>query len=166
VGNVVTVRQDFKGDMTDAELQNTVHLLVHNIASFRDHAIKFAGKDQAQKNVIDQTVSQSLDLKIMIDLWNKEKHGGDSRDSKSNLHPRLINVARSLRLQTSDKLNSFMSFVLGADGNLVLTGDGESKLIVNGEVVDQNGDFIGSLGEIAERAVNTLERLLDEIQNS
>ena len=68
---------------------NRVSLLLNNIACLKDH-LKSWCKKNGKPFTGDQLMDSNRDAAIIHDLWNLDKHGGPSHDSKSGLSPRLL----------------------------------------------------------------------------
>ena len=79
---IVAVFQDFRGGLTNAELSNLAYTLIHNIANLRDHLRKWAVQNEKDKEKVDEAFTQSLELKIIQDLSDNDKHGYPPRNGK------------------------------------------------------------------------------------
>lgn len=157
------VFQDFRGGLSDDELSNQVHSVIHNIANLRDHLRRWASQNGHDKRKVDQTFNGCLALQIAQDLSNNDKHGYPPRDSgHSSKCPRLVEVNRVMRLQTQAKKGSFIGMTLGANGIPIFVGDGTATAVVTGDVVDKANERIGDLYEITKQAVQAWEGLLTE----
>lgn len=155
------VIQDFRSGFSDDELLNQAHILVHNIANLRDHLRKWAAHNGHDKNRVDQTVDSCLEVQIIKDLSNNDKHGYPPRDGgHSGRCPQLTDVNREMRLQTQAKKGSMIAMTLGADGSPRFIGDGTAKAVVKCDVVDNDKHRIGDLYDIAIKAVEAWEALL------
>jgi hypothetical protein len=160
---IKAVLQDFRGALSDDELSNQVHTVIHNIASLRDHLRRWATQNGQDKTKVDQAIDNSLDLQVVQDLSNNDKHGYPPRDGgRSGKYPRLVEINRVMCLQTQAKIGSMISMTIGHDGVPKFSGDGSAKAVVTGEVIDNAKNRMGDLYEIAIRAVEAWERLLAE----
>jgi len=158
---IKAVFQDFHGGLSDDELSNQAHTVIHNIANLRDHLRRWAAQNGQDKAKVDQTIDNSLDLQIVQDLSNNDKHGYPPRDGgRSGKSPRLIEINRVMRLQTQAKKGSMIAMTIGASGVPKFIGDGSAKAVVTAEVVDNARNRIGDLYEIANKAIEAWERLL------
>jgi hypothetical protein len=155
------VFQDFRGGLSDDELSNQAHTVIHNIANLRDHLHRWAAQTGQDKAKVDQTIDSCLDLQILEDLSNNDKHGYPPRHGgRSGKCPQLIEINRVMRLQTQAKKGSMIGMTIGTGGVPEFIGDGSAKAVVTGEVVDNAKNRIGDLYEIANKAVEGWERLL------
>jgi hypothetical protein len=153
------VFQDFRGGFSDDELSNQAHTVIHNIANLRDHLGRWAAQNGQDKTRVDQTIDNCLELQIVQDLSNNDKHGYPPRDGgRSGKCPQLIEINRVMRLQTQSKKGSGMTIDMGSVPKFI--GDGSAKAVVTGEVVDNARNRIGDLHQIVNKAVEGWERLL------
>ena len=156
-----TVRQDFRGGLTDAEISNLAHTLIHNIANLRDHLRKSAVQNVKDKKKVDEAFAQSMELKIIQDLSDNDKHGYPRRDGGlSGKCPKLVEINRIMQLETQAKKGSTSGLTLGAGGVPKFFGNGTAKAIITGDVVDNKNNCIGDLHKIATKAVEAWEQLL------
>jgi len=81
---ITFVFQDFRGDLTVAELSNLVYMLISNIANLRDHLRKWAVKNGKGKEKVNEAFKQSLELRIIQDLSNNDEHGYRRRYRQGN----------------------------------------------------------------------------------
>jgi len=157
------VIQDFRGGFSDHELSNQAHTVIHNIANLRDHLRRWVAQNGQDVDKVDQTVDNCLDLQIMQDLSDNDKHGYPPRNSgRSGKCPQLIKINRVMCLQTQAKKGSMIAMTIGPGGVPKFIGDGSAKAVVTGDVVDEAKNRIGDLYEITSNAVEAWERLLVE----
>ena len=153
--------QDFLGGSTEEELSNLVHTLIHNIANLPNHLKQWAKRNGKDETRLKKVLDQSIELQIIIDLSNNDKHGYPPRaGGKSKKSPQLVSVNRVMELKTQAKKNSNVGMTLGTDGKPNIYGDGSGKVIINGDVIDKEGNRIGNLYEIERKAVETLEQIM------
>lgn len=158
---IKAVFQDFRGSFSDDDLSNYAHTVIHNIANLQDHLRRWAAHNGHEKTKVDQIVANSLDLQIIKDLSDNDKHGYPRRDGGySGKYPQLVNINRVMQLKTQAKKGSTSGMTLGTDGVPKFFGDGTAKAIITGDVVNNNNNRIGDLHEIATKAVEAWEQLL------
>lgn len=158
---IKAVFQDFRGGFSDDELANQAHAAIHNIANLCDHLRRWAGDNGQDKTKVDHAVKNSLELQIILDLSNNDKHGYPPRNGgRSGKSPQVTNINRVMQLQTQAKKGSMMGMTIGPGGVPKFIGDGTAKAVVTGDVIDSNKHRIGDLYEIANKAVDTWEQLL------
>lgn len=162
-GTFVGIYQDFRGGLSSEEMANFIHSVNHNIASLKDHLKKWARAHGKDVGKIDGAMKNSLDLRLIYDLWDVDKHGGARRDGGySGLTPWIKDIDRVMRLQTQAKAGAAVTMTLGPDGVPVIRGDGSGLAVITADVVDPAGKVIGDLFEIQERAVKAWEALLND----
>ncbi len=155
--------QDFRAGLSDDELSNQAHTVIHNIANLHDHLRRWAAHQGRDKSKVDQTVENSLELQIVRDLSNNDKHGYPPRDRiRSGKFPQLTEINRVMQLQPQAKKSSTIAMTVGAGGIPKFIGDGTAKAVVTGDVVDIDNNRIGDLYDIANHAVGAWEQLLAE----
>lgn len=71
-GKRIGFYQDWGGGRSDAELANTTHMLIYNIANLKDLLKKWAVHNGKDKTKVDDAFKSSLLLKIIKDLSNNE----------------------------------------------------------------------------------------------
>jgi hypothetical protein len=148
--------QDFRGGLSQEQLSNQAHLVIHNIANLRDHLRRWAAQKGLNRDKVDQTVKSSFELQVIQDLSNNDKHGYPPRDGGcSGKAPQLGEVTRVLRLCGS----GVATFTGGAPQ---ITGDSTAEAVVTAEIFDQAGGRIGDLHDVAAEAVSAWEKLLKD----
>ena len=158
---IKAVFQDFRGGFSDDDLSNQAHSVIHNVANLRDHLRRWASHHDQDKNKVDQAIDECLELQIVKDLSNNDKHGYPPRDGgHSGRCPQLLEISRVMRLQTQPKKGSMIGMTIGARGVPKFLGDGTAKALVTGDVVDNDGTRIGDLYDIANKAIDAWESLL------
>lgn len=157
----VALVQDFSGGATEAELSDTLHSLIHNIASFHDHLQKWGGRHGVSEESVHNFLRESSDFCVVRDLWNNDKHGYPPRnDGWSRKAPRLLGARCMCRLATRAEKNSAVRMTLGRSGRPITSGDGSSSVIITGEVVDKNGSGLGEAYDFIERSLRVCEAAL------
>jgi hypothetical protein len=146
------IRQDFSGGLTDAELTNRAHQVIQLLAHLEDH-LRSAG---VRKDVVDATVRKSFPIRVLKDLANVEKHGGQSRKSHSGQSPELRNVRRMLRVRGP------VTVLMGGDGKMHSHGKGTAIAVLTADVVGADGEAVGELHELLSDALTDWEVALTE----
>lgn len=156
----ISLTQDFAGGRSSESTENTAHTLIANVASLRDHLITWAEANGHTKDEVYDAMRNSEPLKIMADLWNKDKHGAPLRKPWMPSTVSLVNVRTRLRLSTGAEAGSAVTLRLGHGGVLKKSGKGSAEAVVHGDVVDEHGSRLGELSDIARCAIRDWERLL------
>ena len=165
--NRVVIRQDFKGGLSDAEIENLAQSVIANIASFRNHLRIWAARNDHDRNRVDQAFSESLALQVITDLWNAFNHSGPPRNrGYSAKAPRLLEVNRVFRFSGGDGPRSVV--VLSSPGALPPTmsvsSSGSTGIVITGKVVGSDGAFIGDLHKLEVEAIEAWEQVLGEFE--
>ena len=162
-GKRVALHQDFTGGLSNEELENHAHSLIHNIANLRDHLKCWAKKNGKDKSEVDAVFNGSIALQIIQDLSDNDKHGYPPRDGgRSGKSPKIGKITRSLQLSTKPQEGSFVSMTLGPGGIPRISGSGEARAVISAEIRDRDGNVIGDFRLTALEALGVWERLLAE----
>jgi hypothetical protein len=142
--------QDWSGGLSEEEIANAAHSLIHNIAHLQNHLKKWAAANGRDKSQVDATFKDSQALQVIKDLSNNDKHGYPPRDGgNSGRSPRIAKIRRILQLKTQAKKGSFVGIALTPQGIPQVSGDGTVKVIISGDVVDKDSNRIGEFYDIA-----------------
>jgi hypothetical protein len=157
----IRFRQDFRGGMTDEQLSNIAHLVVHNIANLGDHLRKWTRKSGKNPGEVDETIAGSFELRVLLDLSNNDKHGYPPRDGGfSKRSPKLVELERCIRLKPA-KGSTGMTFTVSLrDGpKRVPPEEGSAIVVISGSVVDAAGVRLGDLSDLSAAAIKAWEEL-------
>ncbi len=155
--------QDFSGGLSEEDIHNVAHTVIHNIANLQDHLRRWARKNGKEEGKIETTFKASEPLKLIQDLSNNDKHGYPPRnDGCSGLAPKVINISRVMQMTTKPEAGSSITMTFGPGGIPQISGDGTACAIITGDVVDKDDKKIGDLFEIEQVAVSSWEALLPE----
>lgn len=161
---VNAIWQDFRRGMSDEELSNQAHTVIHNIANLSNHLRRWAAQNGHDNTSVDEVVNGSFELQLILDLSNNDKHGYPPRNrGHSRRAPRLTGITRAMRLQTKSHERSMIVMKMGPSGTPTLIGDGTAKVIVTAQVVDNTGNQIGDLHEIVSKSLEAWEQLLSDV---
>ncbi|MBA5872237.1 MAG: hypothetical protein GDA68_19900 [Nitrospira sp. CR2.1] len=152
--------QDFLDGLTEPQISNLAHTLIHNIANLRDHLRRWAGKNGLDQKDIERTIAGCAALQMIIDLSNNDKHGYPSRDGgHSKRSPKLLDVKRVLRMSAGPVAGLGIAIVFMPTGpKQIASGGGFSQVLVTGSVVDGSGAPLGDLYELGIEALKAWER--------
>lgn len=153
------IAQNFSGGRSEADLSETLHGLINNIASFHDHLQKWGDQNGVNRESIHNFLKDSFDFCVVRDLWNCEKHGEYQSGNKgwSKKAPRLRNVRCTLKLKTRPAQNSTVGVTMAKDGSPLKFGDGHACVVITGEVVDRCGNCLGGADNFIEKALKVCE---------
>jgi hypothetical protein len=154
---MTTIGVDFAVGMTEADISNLAHSAVHNVANLRDHAIRRARQRKVAVSIVDEVVSRSLAVQVIIDLSNNDKHGYPPRDGgKSGRSPKLINIERFMSMDAG----TWTGIRFEPQG---VVADGRGPVLTSGTVVDQDDVVIGELHMLLNEALAAWESVLPQL---
>ena len=160
-GKRIGFSQNFMGGLSDEGLANSINSLIHNIVSLRDNLKSWVARNSLDKRKVDDVFKNSESLKIMMDLWNNDKHGYPPRDAGySGKSPQIINIHSEMQLSSGNKKGSSVMMTFNAQGKPQISGSGSGNVIITGDIVDKENKKIGDFHKIAVEAIEVWERLL------
>jgi len=155
----------FDGGRSQAQLKNDAIHAVAALANLRDHLRRLARERGRDPDEVDTTIKSSLDLKVLMDLYNAEKHGSETRGPGrwSGLRPRLGEVTKALRFAGGATPPSFSITMIPGQrtySNPQVQGDAASVIVA--DVIDENGNKIGGgdLVSMVEAGLTAYEQML------
>jgi len=150
----VFVSLDFNKNSDEISLYNNATLLIANIASLKDY-LKVWCKRNGKAFNGDNLINSSKSVALIHDLWNTDKHV-ELTSPRSGHKPKLSNVKTCMRISggTSDGSGGAFSFD-PRTGKLEIstTGDGSVLLVLDSQILDENGNFIADFVQTCEEAV-------------
>jgi len=162
-GNRIGFYQDWSGGRSNAEIENTAHILIYNVANLKDHLRKWADNNGKDKAKVNAAFRGSQALKIVKDLSNNDRHGYDPvRKGNSGKTPRVDKINTIMRMTTKPEKGSSIGFTLNRQGVPQIIGNGNAKVIITGDILGGNGVKIGDLHETLLKAINDWEKVLTE----
>lgn len=165
VGTQTTATITFDGGRSKEQLKNDAMFAVASVANLKDHLRSFAKKAGKNPDDVDTTIKGSLDLAVLVDLNNAEKHGEGSRGPGrwSGLRPKLAEVRAALRFTGSPTPPSFtITLIPGARAYSNPQVEGGAAAVISTDVVDENGKKVagGDLTGMVEAGLKAFEQML------
>ena len=156
------VKMDFSQGKTGVDIANYASLLIHNIASLKDHLKKYCTKNSISFDV-ENLINTDTDVAIIHDLWNIDKHFELDRPPRSGHTPEIKDLKQTMQLTAGKNSSVFMT--VDKSGKLVqnVKGIGSGQLVITGSVIDENGNALGDFIEICQRAVNSWEQAFKQV---
>ena len=149
------------------QLKNRVYLLIYNIVALSEEIRRVVSI--SQKDFKDEVVGHLKnchELNVLIDLSDRDKHPYEPRDKgKSKVLPHLVNVKGYLKLSPNSVKGSAVCVKFSSKG-LTKAGDGSAEVVVTGDVVDKNGNTIGVLDSIVNKALKCLEEVIEKVHQN
>jgi len=158
------LRYDMTGGLSPEEAANLAHSAIHNVASLRDHLRGWARRHKKDPDLVDRAIDGSLSLQIVMDLWDREKHGPPHHGKGySGRRPKLDWIDGVLEIRAGPP-NSFSGVTFTHDGSPgVVSGD--VSRVITGSIVDGEGKPLGDLRTRLTEALAVWERLLAEMSD-
>ena len=158
------VRVSFGGGMSEAELENAVNQAVSLIAHLPDYLRGWAKANHHPTSLVDQLLINSLSIKLLRDLADREKHGGRRRDGGySKKHPSITNISRAMRMR-NQQAPVRMSLSFSAGGPTVGIDPGSSQVVIDADLIDSEGAPLGRLTEILDTAMTEFELIFEKLK--
>lgn len=162
-GHQIGFYQDWSGGLSDAELTNIAHSLIHNIANLEAHLRRWAADNGQDKTKVDAALNSSQALQIIKDLSNNDKHGYPPRNGgHSGQSPRVGKIRNLLQLTTEAKKGSSFGVTFTPQGVPRILGSGTAKVIISCDILDRDGNTTGGLHTTALEAVKVWESVLGD----
>ena len=150
------VHLSFRGE--NQEEDNRIILaIIHNLASLKDHLKKQFTDKGLQSQIVEDIISKTDALKLIIDLDNADKHGYPVRDKRSLRDPQIINVKRWIGISPGVNQGNFY---LNHTGNEFTYEN--CVIYINADIVDKENVYICSLDEL----INDWLSMWNEILNT
>lgn len=151
----VSLRTDFSGGQSKQAMHLDCVALVDAIASLKDH-LRIWCEENARQFHGDQLINNNRDVAIVHDLWNMNKHSKLNRKPRSGSHPRCQNFRRLLGISGGQEA----MWIISTDGADMKQAKGTGEFVTTADVVDENGEDLGRLDEIAKRAVGAWSEVI------
>lgn len=153
IDNSFSVSFDFSKAVDNATAANRISQLLANIACLKDHLKTWCSKN-GKPFTGEELINTNREVAIVHDLWNLDKHAKLDR-SRSGLWPKLLEpaIASMVLKGQEDKQPTVAIPVFGGP---IQAKDGAALRIV-ATVVDKDGNFLGDLEDICEKAVAAWE---------
>ena len=161
-GGLVSVHQDFNGGLTQADLLNLAYQVIRSIADLKDHLRACARTHHHDLADVERTIDGCLDLALMIDLANSDKHSGMPRlaDQRSKRSPRLVEVKRVMQVVLRNAQPGTVFGLRLTPQGAIPAGPGAASVVVTGDIIDDKGTSIRVLPHAQQTAIEAWEQLL------
>ena len=165
-GKMLGYMQDFRGNKTPEQLENSLQSSILLIGGLEYHLRRWAHHNQRDPELVTSKFKKSIALQIIHDLCNNEKHGYPLQQGKdrSGKAPKLVNVRRIMQLTTQPRKGSRVGMTLGPGGIPVILGDGNAAAFITGEVVNADNKQICDAHNLINDAVCECETLFQSFE--
>jgi hypothetical protein len=97
---------DFNQGRSPTDLEHDVFALIASIASIKDH-LKLWCRQNGKGFNGEKLIDSNIDVAIVHDLWNTDKHATLNKPPRSGKRPSLTDLKQSLRVSTGTTSGSF-----------------------------------------------------------
>lgn len=146
----------FGGD-NKAELLNQIFNIISHIAKLKDHLKNLYISKGGDGRVVEDEVELSEDLKLVLDLDNKEKHG-KLKKHHSGKDPYLDEIDRALSA-IPGKQSEKVSFSIDPFSGQYCT-EGPVAIVITAQVKSNNGTRVCSLDELINNSMGKWEEII------
>ena len=153
---------DFNQGRTPTELEYSAYALIAIIASLKDH-LKHWCTQHGQRFLGDQLINTNMNVALVHDLWNTDKHAAMNGPSRSGMRPTLCELRQVMTLATGTTVGSWAIFTFDPRTGLpsANTGEGGSAtLMIDAQIVDEQGIVVACLQDVCARSIDSWEGAL------
>lgn len=146
----------FNNKNNEAVARNKIFTIIDNLAKLKDHLKNKMASKGLEKNKIELEINSSIDLQLIMDISNQDKHGSPlTRTNRSGKNPQIQNVTSLLRVsgQSSVKINPFWT-------KSVQVEQGNADVKIDADITDGNGDKLCSLDQLIDNATLRWEEII------
>lgn len=159
----VLFESDFSNGDSQEELSNKLGSVLGGIMTLREILKSKRAELGISRESIDNGFKGTEALQIVRDLRVANEHGWPPNSSWTGQKPQVRALRRAMQLRTSAKNNSSIMMTFDANGYPRTFGDGTAEAVLEGEVISEDGVFMGNLSTILNRAIVDLEVFLTRI---
>jgi len=158
----VSFVMDFNQGRSPTELEYSAYALIANIASIKDYLKRWCTQ-HGKPFLGDQLIDTNVDVAIVHDLWNTDKHAALNRPPRSGRRPILRELRQVMTLETGTTAGSWAIFTFDPRTGLPSAGTGEggsATLRIDAQIVDEQGTTVDSLQEVCARSIDSWDGTL------
>lgn len=89
----------------------------------------------------------------IVEFWNRDEHGSPRDGGLSGVSPEVVRIDRILRMTIGPNAGDSIAVILGHIGRPEVAGSGFAAVVITGDVIDESGNKIGDLRQIAADAM-------------
>jgi hypothetical protein len=154
--SMVHVQHDFRGGLTQAQIDNMVWSVIRAIADLKDYLNKWASDHGLPRDAGEAAVRSSPELALILDLANFDKHGAHDRNGGwSGQFPELRDLRRGLRITTAAVPGAVAGMQILPTGEIRTVGN--TAVTILGDICLRDGRQI-EIGYVQQRAIEAWER--------
>ena len=146
------------GTLDETEMIERIFNVINNIAGLKDHIKNKLRSKNKDPKLIENMINNSDVLKLIMDLWNQDKHGYPlTKKNRSKRNPKIININQGLTISRGKKAS--VSFSITANCASYASSE-NAAVVISGEVVDETGSFIISVENMFKQAITDIENFI------
>lgn len=162
--NTFDIKMDCYKQNKEPEIVNILMGTIDNIAKIKDHIINIIESRGENRQIIEDEINNSLDLSIITDLSNEDKHGYPlKKTNRSNLKPHIKNPRTELQLVGKASITT--PAIIPGKG---IVGDfeteGDVRIIVDADIMNEQNDKIANASVIIENAIKQWEEVIKNLK--
>jgi len=144
----------FDKGQEESESTDIVFAIIEHLAKLKDHIKNIIEERGGDKKNIENEIDKSLELKLIIDLANAEKHGYPlTKPERSKRSPKIQNIKHSLVIPPQVQVGFNLS-----TGEILNPND--CGITITAEIIDKNGNLICRLNKLVNDAIKKWEEII------
>lgn len=152
-GNLYKLTISFFNPADEPKVLNQINSVIANLANIKDCLKQKLEKRGDDPKIIENEIDNSIDLQLILDLSNQEKHGYPlTKTRRSKKDPLIKNISRSIG--PSNKPDNIK--VERSDGAAVLN----VMAFITAEITDSGGNLLCRLDDLIENALTKWENVI------
>lgn len=155
-GNQVTISVTFDAKHNENETINRINTIVSNLANLKDHLKVKLSKKREDPQKIEDEINNSIELQLILDLNNQEKHGYPlTKTRRSNKDPKITNISKAISPKPNVKPTAFI--------RNPVTGAGYTNnmaIVITADVVDNQGNLLYDLSNLIDKSLSIWESII------
>jgi len=143
----------FSSPDEEPKILNQINNIIYNLSNIKDCLKKNIKKRGDDPKVIESEINNSINLQLVVDLANQEKHGYPlTKTRRSKKDPLIKNIGRSLgRSNKPDNIR-----VVRSDGALIQN----AMTSITANITDSHGNFLCRLDDLVNNALKDWETII------
>lgn len=147
------------GSDTQAQRRNKLFNGIGAIANLKDHLKNKMIAAHKDANLVEQYINSNLELQLITDLYNKNKHGDSLAFSvryppRTNLDPKIGEIHQAMQISNAPGRNASVQ-LFPFSANEVDNEEGSEAIIeIMADVIDGSGNVIMDAGKMIEKSMD------------
>ncbi len=147
------------GSFDEAELNNRIFGVISSIAALKDHLKNRMVKLKKNPQLVEDMINNCMELQLIMDLSNQEKHGYPLQKRKhSNKDPQIKNLSHGLSVLGPG--SGSVTFTISEENAGFGSSEGNMAIHISGQVVDGHDNFIMTTDDMIRVALSKIEEFM------